>query len=68
MLGSHLVLVTLSRGLQLVLSKTLRIDDTSYPYLVYLSILTNYKLQNEVGQRFDHVFVYFLLEVMDFKT
>ena len=30
MLGSHLVLVTLYRGLQLVLSKTIRIGDTKY--------------------------------------
>jgi hypothetical protein len=31
MLGEHLVLVTLDRGLQLVLSKTIRIgDDTKY--------------------------------------
>ena len=30
MLGEHLVLVTLYRGLQLVLSKTIRIVDTKY--------------------------------------
>ena len=30
MLGSHLVLVTLYRGLPLVLSKTIRIGDTTY--------------------------------------
>jgi hypothetical protein len=30
MLGSHLVLVTLYRGLQLVLSKSIRIGDTKY--------------------------------------
>ena len=30
MLGLHLVLVTLHRGLQLVLSKTIRIGDTKY--------------------------------------
>ena len=29
MLGSHIVLVTLQRGLQLVLSNTIRIDDTN---------------------------------------
>ena len=30
MLGSHLVLVTLYHGLQLVLNKTIRIDGTIY--------------------------------------
>ena len=30
MLGQHLVLVTLHRGLQLTLSKTIRIGDTKY--------------------------------------
>ena len=30
MLGEHLVLVTLYRNLQLVLSKTIRIRDTQY--------------------------------------
>jgi hypothetical protein len=30
MLGEHLVLVTLYRSLQLVLSKTIRISDTKY--------------------------------------
>ena len=30
MLGSHLVLLTLRRSLQLVLSKTIRIGDTKY--------------------------------------
>ena len=32
MLGSHLVLVTLNRGLQLLLSKTIRIGDTKYHF------------------------------------
>ena len=30
MLGKHLVLVTIYRGLQLVLSMTIRISDTTY--------------------------------------
>ena len=30
MLGSHVVFVTLHRGLQLVLSKIIRIGDTTY--------------------------------------
>ena len=30
MLGYHLLLVTLHQGLQLVLSKTIRIGDTKY--------------------------------------
>ena len=30
MLGQHVVLVTLYRGLQLVSSKTIRISDTKY--------------------------------------
>ena len=30
MLGQHLVLVTIYRGLQLALSKTIRIGDTKY--------------------------------------
>jgi hypothetical protein len=35
MLGEHLVLVTLYRGLQLVLSKTIRIGDTKYHISVF---------------------------------
>ena len=34
MWGEHLVLVTLHRGLQLVSSKTIRIDDTKYHILI----------------------------------
>jgi hypothetical protein len=34
MLGEHLALVTLHHGLQLVLSKTIRIGDTKISYSV----------------------------------